>query len=246
MTTAAKAVRDARLLELPRIANLIVASDEVGEGAFRALVPAHRARVFTTRMAYIGNEQTGYRFRDSFAEVLATLPLPQQLDVIVFGCTAASIILGPQALEEELGKLYPQARVIALGNAVIDALRALALKKIAVLTPYPLKSHSAVVNFIENNGIDVVSSAYYGLHEDSEIGSVAASSLFESARALVQDQVIEGLFISCAGLPIIEHVQQLEEELNLPVIVSSQAAAWKVLQVLSLPYEKRLGKLMQV
>ncbi|MGL5839884.1 MAG: maleate cis-trans isomerase family protein [Sphingorhabdus sp.] len=246
MSSFATSKQDESLIGLPRIGHLCVASDEVGEAAFRSLIPESAARIFTARMAYIGSEISGYAFRDNYADIVAMLPLPERLDVLVFGCTAASIVIGPDYLENELAKYAPKATVIALGNAVVDALKALSLNRIAVLTPYPVKSHTAVIDFLGGAGFDVVASTYLGLSEDVEIGAVSAESILRTARALTANADVDGLFISCAGLPVVEHIEHLEKELALPIVVSSQAAAWKTLQILGLPATDGPGKLMRL
>jgi maleate isomerase len=234
------------LSALPRIAHLIVASDEVGEAAFRSLIPESLARIFTTRMAYIGDEECGYSFRDSFEEIMHSLPLPDKLDAVVFGCTSASVVLGPSFLEHELSRYCPNAKVIVMGNAVVDAFNALRVTDIALLTPYPNGSHKAVADFLRSEGFTITAEACFGFHTDREIGTVSPESIFAAAHSLMSNGQAKGIFISCAGIPIVDHVKRLEQELGAPVVVSAQAAAWKTMRLLSLKSMVHSSALMRL
>ena len=77
-------------------------------------------------------------------------------DVIVFHCTDTSMTQGPQGEGKILDIVKDATGIDAMATSrlVLDALTALGMKKVVLLTPY--KSNKAVIDYLTAAGIEVV------------------------------------------------------------------------------------------
>lgn len=216
--------------EITRIGLIVLSTDEVGERAFTAIMPQDNVSVFTTRTAYVDDDEN-FSLATSFAEVAKTLPPPGRLDVLAFSCTSGSVALGAQNLLAQLAEARPDIKYTSPSIAAVAALRELGAKKIAMLTPYPLLMHQSFIHFFNEHGFEVGRNGTFACSTDAEIGELARVKLFDAAKALVHASRPDALFISCTATPIVPHIQALETEIGIPVVSSSQAMAWDALRL---------------
>ena len=92
-------------------------------------------------------------------------------DVIVFHCTDTSMTQGPQGEGKILDIVKDATGIDAMATSrlVLDALQALGMKKVVLLTPY--KSNKAVIDYLTAAGVTVVADVAIKL-EASNFGSV--------------------------------------------------------------------------
>ncbi|MFQ6090757.1 MAG: maleate cis-trans isomerase, partial [Candidatus Bipolaricaulia bacterium] len=105
-------------------------------------------------------------------EEAAALLADAQVDVIAYGCTSGSLIKGKGhgiKLEERIGRATG-IPAVATAHAVLNALRAKGLKKIAVATPYSKEINEKEREFISDNGFEVLAIHGLGLTKNLEIG----------------------------------------------------------------------------
>lgn len=79
------------------------------------------------------------------------------VDLVVFGCTSGSCIKGYGWDQECIRRIERASGAPGLttSTAVLEALKALHSKKIAVLTPYPEDTNLAEKDFLEKHGFEV-------------------------------------------------------------------------------------------
>ena len=157
------------------------------------------------------------------------------LDLVVFGCTSGSFIQGAgwdqaciRRMEEASG--HP---ALTTSTAVLEALRALGAKKLAVLTPYPDATNQAERVFLEDNGFEVTTIASMDLRSRREkglrFGDLDEEFLYQSCVGL-DLKGADTFFLSCMGLTTMEIVGALETAMGVPVITSHQATLWGALR----------------
>ncbi|MFC7695427.1 hypothetical protein ACFQX9_01635 [Bradyrhizobium sp. GCM10028915] len=106
-------------------------------------------------------------------------------------------------------------------------------KRIALLTPYELRTHHQLSSFFRDNAFELTADGTFGKSTDAEIGELSRDAIFGAAKALTQAKLPDAIFISCTATPIVPHIESLERELGIPVITSSQAMAWDALRLAS-------------
>ncbi|MBX5180473.1 hypothetical protein HJB77_30260 [Rhizobium lentis] len=227
-----------------RIGLILVSTDEVGGDAFCAIMPKDDVSVFITRGS-CEDSWEGFSLSRSFKEVADTLPPTERFEVLAFSCTSATVELGVEGLLSELRMARPGLKYTSPGIAVVEALKHLSAKRVALLTPYPVDVHQSFIKFLGENRFDVTANGTFDMRTDAEIGELQKESIFGAAKTLVDASSPDALFISCTATPVVPHIDQLEEELGITVVTSSQAMAWDALRLVG--YNRpimRFGRLL--
>lgn len=162
------------------------------------------------------------------------------VDVIAFGCTTGSLIMGKGYDEKIIKRIESVCGIPATttSTAVIDAIKAMKIKNVSLASPYPAWLNNEVTKFMESHGVNVVSSKCLNLETGME--KVSSMEVYKLAKA-VDRPGSDGIFISCTGFPTIEVLSKLEEDLGKPVISSNQATLWKILKMVRIR-DKKLTK----
>ena len=162
------------------------------------------------------------------AKILA----PAKPDVIIFNCTSGSFIKGFGYDQELIKKIKDATGIPATTTttAVMEAFRALGIKKLCMATPYIDSVNEREKKFLEDNGFEVLK--YKGLQilEGNEIANVEPYKMYQLARQVFQPEA-DGIFISCTALHVIDIIEKLEYDLGKPVVTSNQAAFWSTFRM---------------
>lgn len=164
----------------------------------------------------------------------AMLPL-DRCTVMGLACTSMSFTLGPEVVDEQLrAAAWPDVRTTDMARAQANALRALGVKKVALLTPYVEAVAEGNIRMLEDGGFQVVSSATMGLDRDELTTSVSPDTIKDWAVAVAEDAggEAEALVIGCSAFRACEDgfITDLEEQLGIPVVTSTQAFLWHMLR----------------
>jgi maleate isomerase len=151
--------------------------------------------------------------------------------VTAYLCTSASFV-GGLAGEARLRAAMERGgarRAITTSGAMLEAVRALGVRRVAVATPYDAALTDRLVAFLDEAGIAATGVGYLGMGED--IWRVEADSVRELARAIPRESA-EAVFLSCTNLPTYDVIPGLEAELDLPVLSANLVTLWAALREL--------------
>jgi maleate cis-trans isomerase len=156
------------------------------------------------------------------------------LDMIVYGCTAAGFIYGPQGDAELASRLAAATgkRVVTTAGAMVKALEDCGAKEVAVVTPYQDHVNEQLTAFLAASDIHVKRLSSFKASSTDELGRISAEQVAQRARETMGDDC-DALFIACSQLPTHAILDGLRRELGRPVWSSIQARAWQT--------EKRLS-----
>ncbi|EBA18478.1 Asp/Glu/hydantoin racemase [Roseobacter sp. SK209-2-6] len=214
-----------------KIGFVLLATEQTIEDDISQLCPKGVGAHFTR--AWIEDSITVDSFNrhaGDLARAASTLLPDGSLDVICYGCTSGSLVIGEERVAAELTKGAPYAKPTSLIAAVIAALRAIGARRIAVATPYLEEINRREVQYLENAGFHVTGIRGLQLEKDSDMIRVSPEYLAEFAgQSDTPDS--DALFISCGALRSLEIVDRLEQRLGKPVICSNQAMMWHVLRL---------------
>ena len=153
-------------------------------------------------------------------------------DVIGYGCTSGSMacpadrLIG--AMEQAAGK-----PVFSTAGAILDALTALGVRRVAMATPYIDATNDKEKAYIERHGFGVTRIAGLGLggslEKIQQISRVSPSDVFKHARSVDSDDA-DALLICCTDLGTADILQSLENDLGKPVVSSNSASFWAALR----------------
>jgi maleate cis-trans isomerase len=201
--------------------------------------------VLTTRIPLLGISKRALDEMNSYLDKAASLLITAEVDAIVFGCTAGSLISGlgwDKKIIERLTRLTG-TKVTTTSSGVLEALGALKVKKVAVATPYSLEVNEAEKAFLDGSGFKVTSIIGPLLTDPKLVPQIAPGEMYRMARKADTDDA-DAMFISCTGLHVLGIIDMLEKDLGKPVITSNQVSLWSALKKLNI-HEKieGLGKL---
>ncbi|MDH3219919.1 MAG: arylmalonate decarboxylase [Gammaproteobacteria bacterium] len=167
---------------------------------------------------------------DLLADCAATLLPDGSLDVVCYACTSGSLVIGEERVFAELKRGAPNAVATSLISGVIRALQAVHAHRIVVATPYLDEVNQREVEYLEQEGFEVVSMCGLNLEKDSDMVRVAPDYIAEFA--LAQDRIdADAIFISCGALRTLDVIGRIEAQAGKPAICSNQAMVWDCLRL---------------
>jgi len=179
------------------------------------------------------------------AEELATA----EVSIVVYGCTSGSLLEGVRWEERLRREIREKAGVEAIttAQAVVEALRTLGVKRLAVATPYIEEVNSRERMFLESSGFTVVRIRGLGIVRNTEIGRQAPWVSYRLAKDVAKEAgpTVDGVFISCTNFRTIEVIELLERELEVPVISSNTASMWLALRTIGIRDKLNYGRLLR-
>ncbi|MCB8836422.1 ectoine utilization protein EutA [Aurantimonas sp. VKM B-3413] len=229
VTAKAPLTFDPRAIE-KRVGLILLATDHSTEADFSRLVASARVGLFATRIAY-ANPVTPENLRamqPRLAEAAALILPEEDLDVVCFSCTSASVVIGDKAVAAAIRSAKPNVPVVTPADAAARGLRTLGANRISVLTPYTPETSAPMARYFTEAGFSIASFTCLGLEDDREMARIAEASLVEAAVAATAPDA-EALFISCTALRSASVAAEIEERIGRPVVTSNQASAWACL-----------------
>jgi len=155
------------------------------------------------------------------------------VDVVAFTCTAASFIQGGKG-EDELRKLIEKtAHVpsVTTSGAVVQALKRLEVKKLAIATPYPEEINRLEKTFFEEQGFEVLEIKGLGITDAFLIGCEMPDNTYRFVKS-IDNSSADAIFISCTNYRTFDIIELLEEDCKKPVVTSNQATFWATLRTI--------------
>ena len=229
----------------PRIGLIALSTDFTIEQDFRNICHHNPVDIFVNRIPFENplNHKNYLKMADHISEVSSQILPSEDIDIVAYGCTSGTIAIGADRIKEEVNKAKPKAKVTTPITAAMRAFNHLGLKKIAVLTPYPKDVNATVYNYLMDNNINVESFSSFNLEYDSEIAQVSLASL-EKEISKIDLSNVDGLFVSCTALKIVDVLDKVESSQNTVVISSNQAIIWDCLRSVGIDSKiKGYGKL---
>ena len=230
-----------------RIGLIIPSVNSMSEPQFNRFAPAGLA-VHVTRARVAGQWKRPLPVMADEIAASAKLLADVAPDLIVFHCTDTSMTQGPQGEGRILDIVKDATGIAAVATSrlVLEALQALGLRKLVLLSPY--KSNQNVINYLQATGFAVVHDVALAL-EPLEFAKVTPREWTELARKHDRPEA-DGIFLSCTNTTQIEAIAEIERVLGKPVVNSNQAVLWGCVKRLRsalgpLPPMPQLGRLLQ-
>jgi maleate isomerase len=172
-----------------------------------------------------------------------------EVDVILQAGTAIAFFRG-FGHDQELSRRITDATGIKATTSltsVVEALRALGIKRPAIATSYLPDIDARLVGVLRQSGFAVAAIRGMGLKRSIDMGRVMPDETYrlacEVARAATD---ADGIFISCGNLRSFEAIERLEADTGLPVITSNQAGLWQTLRMVGIDDRlPNLGRLLR-
>jgi maleate isomerase len=154
------------------------------------------------------------------------------VDVVVLGATAPSFLRGKGYDRELIARLSKASGKPATttSTALLAALTALGLKKLALSTAFKSEVNDIAIKFLGDNGFEIVASSGLGMVDNLQVGRLGPQTAIDAVRA-VDTSEAEAVVLACTNWQSMGVLQELEKELGKPVLSTSQVTLWHALKL---------------
>jgi maleate isomerase len=161
-------------------------------------------------------------------------------DAIVFACLVAVMAEGPGAhrrVERQLGEAGAAtdrpAPVISSAGALVETLRLMDAKRVALVAPYLPKLTEQVCAYLEAEDVAVVDPVSLSVADNAAVGRLPQADLLARCETLPRD--VDAVVLSaCVQMPSLAVIDAAERRLGLPVISAATATLFQLLRRLGL------------
>lgn len=241
-----------------RIGQIVPSSNTTMETEIPAILRAREsveAERFTfhssrMRMQHVTKEELAKMDADS--DRCALELADARVDVLGYACLVAIMSMGLGYHKKSEERLHGRtveaggpAPVVTSAGALVDGLKAIGAKKVAILTPYMKPLTQLVVDYIEHEGIEVLDSISLEVSNNLEVGLLNPLAPVEHTKKLNTANVDAIVASACVQMPSLASIQQIEDRAGMPVLSSSVATTYMMLKKLGLKtYAPGFGSLL--
>lgn len=241
-----------------RIGQIVPSSNITMETEIPAMLHAreqHEPERFTfhssrMRMTEVTKEQL--EAMDDDSQRCAVELADARVDVMGYACLVAIMSRGHGYHEKSQAQLEARAAdagsptpVVTSAGALVEGLRVLRAKKTAIIAPYMQPLTKAVVDYIENEGIEVTNYIALEIPDNLEVGSRDPLALVDIIKDLDHSRADVVVLSACVQMPSLEAVQQVQDAIGKPVITAAIATTYQMLKTLGLKtYVPNAGELL--
>jgi maleate isomerase len=158
------------------------------------------------------------------------------VDVLVYACLVAIMVRGAGAhetAERRLGEVAAEnghpAPVTSSAGALIDGLRALGARKVALVTPYHPDLTAKVADYVQGYDIAVTDSIALNVIDNLEVGRLDEMALVEHAKRLDLSDADAVVLSCCVQMPSLRAIPNAQQELGVPVLSAATATTRSLL-----------------
>ncbi|MBU7022537.1 MAG: aspartate/glutamate racemase family protein [Theionarchaea archaeon] len=211
-----------------RIGLIIPSDNTVMESEFNKVfrdvpgVSVHATRVFLEELSVETLLQMKKGLKRACEELKSA-----EMDVLAYGCTSGSFVKGLHFDQEIIQEIEEETQITATttSTAVIEALKMLKVKKIALGTPYSDEINEKAIHFFRGNDIEVTNSIGLNIVPDVNTGKQEPYIAY-NLGIKVNTEDCDCVFLSCTDFRTVEIIDLLETRLGKPVISSNQSTLW--------------------
>jgi maleate isomerase len=228
-----------------RVGLIIPSSNVTIETEMPALLTRHRAARFTfhsSRMRMRAVSEEELRAMNAQRERCVAELTDASCDVFVYGCLVALMAQGPgehrrviAAIQEQVSDREPLPAIITSADALIEALRSLRARRVALVTPYMKPLARKVVDYLEAEQIEVTDWVALEEPDNAAVARIQGERILAAARALDLTKVDALILSACVQMPSLSLIEAAETEFGLPVLSASTATAFTLLRRMELP-----------
>ena len=207
-----------------RIGLIIPSVNRMTEPQFNRFAPAGLGVHVARGRVAGGPPRTVAELTDEITHAAGTLA-DAKPDLIVFHCTFTSMKEGADGEARIINLIRNTTGIetVSTSSLVNEALRALKMRKVLVLSPY--HSNADIIAYLAAAGFTVVKDVALACATPAAFEAITPQHWYELAVENDSPE-IDGVFLSCTNTTQIEAVTAIEEALGKPVVNSNQAVLW--------------------
>ncbi|WAM20028.1 maleate cis-trans isomerase family protein [Rhodococcus sp. JS3073] len=164
-----------------------------------------------------------------------------RVDIMAYACLVAIMAQGPgyhhdsqkrlacAAAAAESGDWLP---VVSSAGALIEGLRHLKARKVAILAPYMKPLTAMVCDYLQEEGIEVVDSISLEVADNLTVGRLDPAGLIHLAQRLDTSRADALVLSACVQMPSLSVLDAVQQRFDIPVVSAASATVWHTLSEL--------------
>lgn len=168
-------------------------------------------------------------------------------NVVAYGCTSASMVIGEERVAEIIHQVRPEAKATNPVTAVRTGFAKLGVKRFALLTPYIQTINDSLRAYFEARGLEVPVMGSFNIEDDNLVARLSPDTIRQAAIELGRDPSVDAVFVSCTSIRLATVAAEIEAELGKPVTSSNHAMGWHALRLAGIEDKlPQFGKLYSI
>lgn len=163
------------------------------------------------------------------------------VDVMGYACLVAIMSQGLGYHRQSQSRLAATAAdnghpapVVSSAGALIEALHSRGAKRIAIITPYMKPLAKTVIDYIENEGIEVLDAVALEISDNLEVAAQDPMQPLQLSKRLTLNNVDAIVGSACVQMPSLPSIQAIQERTGVPTLSASIATAHQMMSELGL------------
>jgi maleate isomerase len=164
-----------------------------------------------------------------------------RVDVMSTACLVALMAMGPghhRVAERELAgaarEAGSDAQVMTSAGALVDGLKALGARRVALMVPYTDALAQAVADYVRSEGLEVVDMINFSIADNLAVGARPAEALLDDVDRLHTAEADVVVASACVQMPSLAALMPLQRKLAKPVTSTAACTVWQMLGRLGL------------
>ena len=212
---------------------IVLQVDETIEHDFRRIFSSPDVALYITRIRSGAelNPDTIAQMELDLPAAASLLPPAAEFDAVGYACTSGTTLIGPDKVADLIKSACKTRFAANPLTAAFDAMRALDVRSFGLVSPYIEEVASSMKTVFEQEGFSVPASVSFGEEVEARVARIDPVSIRKAAIHVSQQPGVEAIFLSCTNLRTLDLIEDLEQELDMPVISSNLALAWQMASV---------------
>ena len=212
---------------------IVLETDETLEPEFARIMGIDGVALYHNRIPMVPEVRP-----DTLARMEADLPatarqFPEatEFDVIGYGCTSASSVIGSDRVASAIRTVHPKAQVTDPLAALIAAGRAMGAERLGFVTPYLPEVSQTMRDRLEAAGFSIAGFGSFEEGDDRVVARISEAAIAKAAIHVAETAPCDAVVISCTNLRCLRIIPEVEAQIGKPVLSSNQALAWHMLRL---------------
>lgn len=220
---------------------IVLETDETLEAEFARMADLDGVARYHSRIPMVSEVRpdTLARMLDDMPASARLFPSSLGLDVIGYGCTSASTVIGSDKVAAAIQSVRPEAKVTDPLAALIAAGKSLGVKNLGFITPYIPEVSLKMREKLEAAGFSISSSGSFQEGDDRVVARITERAIHNAALQVAgaADTPCDALAVACTNLRCLNVIPALETQLGIPVLSSNTALVWHMLRLAGITEE---------
>jgi len=164
-----------------------------------------------------------------------------RVDVLGYACLVAIMAMGAGYHRESEARLRQRTRdndgdapVVTSAGALVDALRIIGARRIALVAPYMVPLTRLVIGYIESEGVEVAQWRALEIPDNLEVGRHDPARLPDIVASMDTSGVDAIVLSACVQMPSLPVIAEVEARTGKPVVTAAVATTYAMLKALGL------------